>query len=76
MITVTLINKKNKKRGWEYLKTQAEIFQLGIFWVGIFGEWGGWGGGGVGRGEGECGGLYVIHQAEFDWWEFSRWEFS
>ena len=41
MTTVTLINKKIKKRGWEYLKTWVGVFPgrvslVGIFRVGIF----------------------------------------
>ena len=28
--------KKNKKRGWEYLKIWVGIFLVGIFWVEIF----------------------------------------
>ena len=36
--TVTLINKRIKERCWEKLKTWLGIYQVGIFWVGIFRE--------------------------------------
>ena len=36
MISVTIMKKKIKRRGWEYLKTWVGIFRVGIFWVGIF----------------------------------------
>ena len=56
---MTLINKKTKKRGWEYLKIWVGIFQVGIFWVGIFrGE--------LTRGE--------FDWREFSGWEFSWYQ--
>ena len=44
MLTVTVINKTTKKRGWEYLKTWVGVFRVEIFWVGILqGEFDWWG---------------------------------
>ena len=33
MITVTIVKKKNKKPGWEYLKTWVGIFRVGVFLI-------------------------------------------